>query len=330
MPVMGWEDDEAQRERDAVYGLELVPDSDDDAGIHGNPAVAVEQRETLANDSVRRIPRVLRIVGALAAAAALTVAVWPSSGSKPAPAPLRIHLAGATLKPSGRITTLTLLLANDATSSASVDEADIQDADGRRLGTDRRWPAGDIPAGSTLAVDIAVPYVCDTHSPQRVPVRLHVSVSSPLLPSAPRELSYPVDPATWQEFEHFQAGVCDSAPSAVEVGPVSIAGAQPANHSVRILTAISVGEPLTLDGVFALNPAFQVTADPQAPYTVPATGWQPIATTWRVPDCASMTGHWDARQALVLAYEGPTGGTSLIVPLPPNVVSQLAAIACPS
>jgi hypothetical protein len=259
------------------------------------------------------------------------VALWPSARPKATPAPtgIPIHVAGATLKPSGRMTTLTMLLANDATSSASIDDADIRDADGRRIGTERRWPAGDIAAGSTLAVDIAVPYVCDTHSPQHVPVTLHVSISSPLHPGGLWELIYPVDPWTWQAFEHFQSGVCDSAAQgAVKIGGVSVAGVQREAHSVTLVTEISVKEPLTLDAVFTTNPALRVSSDPQPPLTVPAGGWQALVTTWQVPDCAAMAGRWGDEQALVLAYEGPVGGTSLTVALPGDVVQEVEAVGC--
>ncbi|NUR58607.1 MAG: hypothetical protein HOV87_07945 [Catenulispora sp.] len=334
---MAWEDD-PQGDQDGVYGLELVQEGKDwaedeesaEAGSRRNPEATVEQRETIVGSTARQLPRILRVAGLVAVVVGFTIALWPSAGSKQAPAPLRIRVAGTTLAPSGRITTLTMILANDATSSASVDEADIRDADGHRIGDDRRWPAGDIPAGSTLSLDIAVPYTCDTHLQQHMPVTLHVSVASAPRTDPPRELTYPVDPRTWQEFEHFQSGVCSSAASKVEVGPVSITDLEPATHSIKVRTDVSVHEPLTLDDITATNEAVQVTADPRPPLTLPATGWQPITTTWRVPDCASMAGHWGDRQELVFAYEGPLGGTSLTVPLPDDVVAQFAATACPS
>lgn len=329
MPGMTWGDD-ANRDQDGVYGLEFLPENGDEPPTATTRGLRTEQAEAIGDDRSRRIPRALRIVGLLAVVAAFAVALWPTAGSKPAPAPLRIRLAGAELAPAGRITTLTLVLANDASSVASVGEAEIRDADGRRIGSDRSWPAGDIPAGSTLAVDIPVPYVCDTHLPPRLPVALHVSVTTPHVAGPPRDLSYQVDAQTWQKFEDYQSGICDSgASAAVKVGTISVAGTDRASHSVKILTQLSVAEPLTVDRISAANQAFQVTADPEPPLILPAGGWQAVTTTWQVPDCRSAADQWTRKQALLLAYEGPTGGTSVSIDLPPDVVAQLAATTCP-
>jgi hypothetical protein len=338
--------DDADRDQDGVYGLELVPEAGDESEPPAGREPRAERRETsrgtsqetkretnqetIGSDRARQFPRTLRIVGLLAIAVALTITLWPTAGSKPAPAPVQIRVAGTALTPSGRITTLTLVLANDAQSSASVGRAEIQDADGRHIGSDRLWPAGDIPAGSTLAVDIPVPYACDTHIPQRLPIALHVSVSSPLDPGAAKDLAYPLDAQTWQRFEHYQSGICDSGDSAaVKIGAISVVGTDPATHSVQILTPVSVAEPLTVDGIFAAYQAFRVTADPEPPLTLPASGWQPITTTWQVRDCRTMADQGTKKQVLLLAYEGPTGGTSVAISLPENVVAQLAATACP-
>lgn len=328
---MAWEDD-AQPDQDGIYGLELIPETGDEAGTQAAGDVRSEQRETIGTETAHRLPRTMRYAGLLAIAAAFTIALWPSAGSKPtpSPSPTRIRVAAADLAPSGRITTLTLLLANDAPSPASIDAAEIRDADGRLIGSDRQWPAGDIPPGSTLAIDIPVPYACDTHIPQRLPVALHVSVSSPVHPDAPQSLSYPLDTPTWQKFERYQSGICDAAASAaVRIGAISVAGTNSETHALKVLVPISVGEPLMIDRISASNQALRVTADPPSPLTLPATGWQTIATTWHVTDCASMADRWNQTQSLMLAYEGPTGGTSLVIPLPADVVSQLSAAACP-
>jgi hypothetical protein len=334
MPDMAWDDDtqddDAQRDQDRIYGLELIPENGDEAASPATRDAKAEQRETIGTDTAHRLPRTLRLAGLLAIAVAFTIALWPTTKSKPSPSPTRIRVAAAVLAPSGRITTLTLVLANDAPSPASIGEAEIEDADGRLIASDRQWPAGDIPPGSTLAVDIPVPYACDTHIPQHLPIALHVSVSSPQQPNPPQNLSYPLDTPTWQEFEHYQSGICNSAANAaVSVGPVSVSGIDPATHSVKILTRISVNEPLMIDRISTINQAFRITTDPAAPLTLPATGWQSITTTWQVTDCKSMADQWDTTQALILAYEGPTGGSFLSIPLPEDVVTQLSATACP-
>lgn len=324
------QDSNPDSDPDGIYGLELVPDTGEEPQPDAIRGLSAAPRETISGSRARRIPRALRPVGLLVIAVAVATTLWPSPKSKPAPVDVRIRVAGAALAPSGRIATLTLVLANDAAAAASVGDAEVQDADGHRIGSDRQWPAGDIPPGSTLAVDIPVPYVCDTHLPQRLPIALHVSVSSPLDPGVLRNLSYPLDPQAWQEFERYQSGVCDAGDSAsVTVGAISVAGTDPATRSIRILVPVSVGEPLTVDGIHPANQAFRVTADPAPPLTLPAGGWQAIATTWRVPDCGLAADQWDKHQSLLLTYEGPTGGTSVRIPVPAAVVAQLSATACP-
>ncbi|NUP51286.1 MAG: hypothetical protein HOW97_28835 [Catenulispora sp.] len=324
--------DDADRdaELDGVYGLELVPDIGEEPKPDAIGGLSTAPRETIGGSRARRIPRALRPIGLLVIAAVVATALWPSPKSKPAPADVRIRVAGAALAPSGRIATLTLVLANDAAAAASVGDAEVQDADGHRIGADRQWPAGDIPPGSTLSVDIPVPYVCDTHLPQRLPIALHVSVSSPLDSGTPRNLSYPLDPQAWEKFERYQSGVCDAGgPAAVTIGAIAVAGTDPTARSVRILVPVSVGAPLTVDGIHPANQAFRVAADPAPPLSLPSSGWQVIATTWQVPDCARAADQWDKHQSLLLTYEGPTGGTSVTIPVPAAVVAQLRATACP-
>ncbi|WP_344671992.1 hypothetical protein [Catenulispora yoronensis] len=336
---MGWLED-SEHEQDGVYGLELVSEAGEEPEATtgrgtgfgtSTGGTGVERRETIGSDQARRLPRALRVVGILAVGAALTVTLWPASGPRAAkPAPADIRVAGTSLVPAGRVTTLTLVLANDTPSSASIGEAVLQDADGRRIGSNRRWPAGEIASGSTLAINIPVPYYCDTHISQRLPIALHVSVSSPLDPGRSRTLSYPLDAQVWQQFTNYQAGVCD-ATSAIGLmtGQVSVVGTNPGTRSVKVVTPVWTDVPLTVDGLFSANPALWTTDDPQPPLVLPAGGWQPLVTDWHVSDCGAMSGQWDKAQSVVLAYEGPTGGTSLVIPLPAGVVAQLSATACP-
>ncbi|NUR28975.1 MAG: hypothetical protein HOV83_24555, partial [Catenulispora sp.] len=250
--------------------------------------------------------------------------------SNPAPPDVRIRVAGTALAPSGRLATLTLLLANDAQSPASIGQAEIQDAGGHRLGADRLWPAGDIPAGSTLAVDISVPYACDTHIPQDPPLALHVSVSTPQNSGTPQFLSYPLDAQAWQQFERYQSGVCNTPEAAgAEMGTISVAGTDPATGSVKVQIELLVYYPLMIDGITATNPALLVTADPAPPFTLPSNGWQTIGATWQVPDCKAMADQWGKPPSLLIAYEGPTGGTTFTIAMPATLSAQLAATACP-
>jgi hypothetical protein len=334
MTAMAWGDDE-ERDQDGVYGIELIVETGGETGSRAFRELDAGRRETIGGHGARRLPRILRVVGLLAALVTVTIAVWPSgTGPKPAPpAAVRIRVAGTRLAPTSHDATLTLVLANDAPSSASVGEAEILDAAGRRIGAHREWPAGDIAAGSTLAVDIPVPYVCDAVIPRQIdlPVALHVSVSSALDPSALQHLSYPLDAQAWQNFEQYQSGACDSANSTtVKVGAISVAGTDPAARSIKILIPVSASRALTVYGIFATNQAFRAISDPAPPLPLPSSGPRSIAMTLKVSDCGSMAGQWDKNEFLILSYEGPAGGTSVTVSLPAPVIAQLAATACPA
>ncbi|MEZ0113474.1 hypothetical protein ABH920_007504 [Catenulispora sp. EB89] len=212
--------------------VELV---DDDAALPGDgPRVAAADRETIGLDGrrpwhIRRLPRGVRIAGALAAVAALTVVAWPTPRSHhPTPSPQPTSVAGNADLTMVRITGTTLTsdsgagnavlgleLANGATSPLDIVTADVFDATGTRIGTTSTWPPGTIAADSARSLPMTLPFECDSIAV--LPLTIRYSVGAPQDPTMRHSYDVPLAGAVWDRFSHDQAAHCRSGTNDVYV-----------------------------------------------------------------------------------------------------------------
>ncbi|WP_194916166.1 hypothetical protein [Catenulispora rubra] len=318
--------------------FELVAELiDDDAVLPGDsPRIAAADRETIGADGrrpwhIRRLPRGLRIAGALAAVAALTVVAWPTPRVHhptpiPSPQPTHVAVNADLAKVSITGTTLTsdagagsavlgLELANGAASQLDIVTADVFDGSGARIGTTSAWPPGTIAAGSALSLPMTLPFTCD--SIPVLPITIRYSVGSPQDTNIRHIYVSPLAGHTWDVFSHEQAAHCASATDNVYVASVDTTQRP---HTVSTgpgfdltFTFDSLGEvPWSVDGIISQSPEITVTST-DTPLTV-APGRSGTATIHvHFPSCTAprtWTADWGLLRFTARAAAAGTPATS--------------------
>lgn len=286
--------------------VELV---DDDAALPGDgPRIAAADRETIGVDGrrprrIRHLPRGLRVAGALAAVAALTVVAWPTPRiHHPAPSPqptsvavnadlAKVRITGTTLTTDDGAgnAVLGLELANGATSPLAIVTADVFDATGARIGTASTWPPGTIAAGSALTVPMTLPFGC---APVPVlPITIRYSVGSPQDTNMRHSYVSPLAGYIWDLFSHEQAAHCAAGTNDVYVASVDTTQ-RPRNASTGpgfdlTFTFEAVGDARwSVDGIASESPDITVTST-DTPLTL-TPGRSSTATIHvRFPSCTA-------------------------------------------
>ncbi|NUP50521.1 MAG: hypothetical protein HOW97_24900 [Catenulispora sp.] len=371
---MGWDRGDADRggasepppfADAAPIEVELV---DDDAySLPDDTAnMAIAGAETIGGGSARRsrflqAPRTLRVLGTLAAAAALTVAVWPSPNAGPQAAPrpapqtptqtstpsvvntdlYKVNVAGTSLVQDYRDHAIMgLELANDATTRLTVVNAEVWDAVQTRLGYSATWPAGDVAPGTTKSVQMDLPYSCGVlRTTPVLPVTIRYSVSTPDDLSISHNYEYPVTAAAWEAFMQARAGLCTGPAGGVFAVSSAIVPPSGSYHgrfeTDLMLTMDSVGRPgWTLVGVTAAVPGVSVTSD-DLPVTLAPGQSVPVRTHWQFADCMTTPRDDDGLSAVEVRTRpagAPVDGSAdqqLMVYLRPELMARMMQASCP-
>ncbi|MFD0632888.1 hypothetical protein ACFQ9X_16195 [Catenulispora yoronensis] len=287
---------------------DIIPDA---------PNTAASGTETIRGGSTTwarlvRLPRALRVVGALAAVAALSIALWPNgartqsgahSGTPSAPATStaqQSEVSGDIYKVRVASTELTqdfrdhavmdLELANDAHTALSVVNAEVWDSVQTRIGFSSNWPAGDLAPAQATSVPIELPYSCGVLQPTPVlPVTIRYSVSTSQDPTISHNYEYPLSQVVWDEFMRARAGLCTGPAGGVFATSVDLApttGGYRDSDSVDLtLTMDAVGRPgWNLEALTSSIPGATVTTA-SLPAALSAGQSVAVLTHWRFTAC---------------------------------------------
>jgi hypothetical protein len=346
----------------ASIEVELVADEPLPAG---GPAAAASGLETIGGDArgrsrTNRLPRVLKIAGALLAAAALAVAVWPTPARRqaaphPVPTPsavnidlYKVQITGTSLdaEENGDHAVMGLELTNHAPDGVSVVSAELWDAIGTRLGYTTLWPAGAVGPRSTVRVPVLLTYTCDTFGQAPVlPLSIRYSVSSPQNLNVQHDYSSPLDGGVWNSFTHLEAAHCGQNTDSVFVSAIDTTqGGEDPN--------VDPGERNSFDLTFT----FQTAGT--APWSLDAIGDAPsglavttadlplalgpgqagsVTTHWRISDCDSPP-TWDSGGGVLEIRArmngpapggvGPTSDQRSEIVLHSELLARMVRIAC--
>lgn len=373
---MGWDRGDAGRSgapeahppADAApIEVELV-DEDAFSLPDDTPNMTVGGAETIGGGSARRsrflqAPRTLRVLGTLAAAAALTIAVWPSPNAGPQAAPqpspqtatpaqtstpsmvnadlYKVDVAGTSLVQDYRDHAIMgLELANDASTRLTVVNAEVWDAVQTRLGYSATWPAGDVAPGTTKSVQMDLPYSCGAlRTTPVLPVTIRYSVSTPDDLSISHNYEYPVTAAAWDAFMQARAGLCKGPAGGVFAVSAAIVPPSGRYHgrfeTDLMLTMDSVGRPgWTLVDVTAAVPAVTVTSD-DLPVALTPGQSEAVRTHWQFADCMTAPRNDDGLSAVEVRTRpagAPADGSAdqqLMVYLRPELMTRMMQASCP-
>jgi hypothetical protein len=294
----------------APIEVELVAD---EALPADGPDAAASALETIrgkgGRSGIARLPRALKLAGALAAAAALVVAVWPTparrqAAPRPVPTPSQmdaglseVRLAGTTVRTDDGAghAVLELKLANDAPTRLSVDTVELWDAAGTRIGYTAQWPAGEVGPDSVVFVPVTLSYACDGYGQAPVlPLSIRYSVSPPQDPNIRHDYSLPVVGGNWDTFVNGQAAHCGGGTNSVFVSAIDTAqtrkdpNVDPAGRYSFDLTFTfqAVGTaPWSLDSIGPAPRGFTITTA-DLPLALGPGQSGSITTHWRIAGCA--------------------------------------------
>ncbi|MEY9861933.1 hypothetical protein ABH935_007576 [Catenulispora sp. GAS73] len=341
--------------------LEIVVELVDDDPLPGEgPNSARSERETIDGSAYAglrfgRLPRPVRILGVLAAAGALTVAAWPTSGRReaapqPIPTPsqvnvdlYKVRLGSTTLEASDGAdhAVLGLELTNNATAPLEVVSAEIWDAVGTRIGSASVWPAEGMNAGSTVSVPVTLPYACDdlTYLPV-LPLTIRYSVSTPQNPDAGHDYAYPLTGGLWDTYMRQRAAQCAGpgsqiAATAIDTTQPIGAPSDPQGFDLAFTIEAAGTTEWIVDKVASTASDVVITGD-GLPAVVDPGQTTHVSTHWHLDDCARMP-QWDESIIGVeftahLKNAAPGHGTStqqvFIAQLRPGLVTEMLQVAC--
>jgi hypothetical protein len=341
--------------------LEIVIELVDDDPLPGDgPNSARSERETIGGSAdigsrISRLPRAVRVAGMLAAAVALTVAAWPTTGAnqatpQPVPAPsqvnvdlYKVRLGSTTLdaEDGADHAVLGLELTNNATAPLEVVSAELWDAVGTRIGSASVWPAEGLTAGSTMSVPVTLPYACDefTYLPV-LPLTIRYSVSTPQNPDAGHDYAYPLTSALWDTYMRQRTMQCakpDSEITATAIDTTQPIGApsDPQGFDLSFTIEAAGTTEWSVDKVASTGSDVVITGD-ALPVAVTSGQTAHVGTHWHLDDCARMP-HWNESMTGVeftahlknpAAGHGAPAQQVFIAQLRPGLVAEMLQVAC--
>ncbi|GAA1970162.1 hypothetical protein [Catenulispora subtropica] len=343
----------------APIEVELV---EEDVLPEAAPNTAASGLETIGGgfagpSRLLRVPRALRVLGALAAVAGLTIALWPAPGGRPAAKPpvpqttvtiqppvnvdlYKVRVSGTTLSQDYRDhAVMGLALANESSSQLTVVTAELWDALGTRLGSSASWPAGYVLPRTSETLPLELPYSCGVPWTTPVlPVTIRYSVSTPEDMTVSHNYEYPLDQPILDAFIQARAGLCTGPAGGVFATSVDMVR-QVGDHHDRhgfdlMITVDAAGAPdWTVRAISADIPGVTVTS-PDLPIALTTARSAQIRAHWTYADCVSPPQWGDGFSAIQLtarpagAPATGSGDQHLMVYLRPELLTKMLQAAC--
>lgn len=327
--------DEAARDEAVTGGRTNAVSGSETVGLGGrNRVTELYQR---AAERIARLPLASRVVGIAAVLLALSAALWLKAANAPEPPPpLRLRLQAVSFTPirEGNGLSVSILLHNDAATSAVLYRSTIA-IDGLQAGQTRDWPLGAVSAGTAFAYGFALPFDCGTSSPHlKVTPRLdanHLAVEAAGSDGVHRQVQLPLTIDPWKDFAKARNDYCAGATArdVLITYEGDRAPADTTDHTFRIVLSVqnSGTDPLPISGVNSEAQALDLQPE-NVPTTVAAGTTGVLFVTVLVDDCAQAEQATATPYATVYLSTMREGPRFVAVPLPADAIEAQIHEAC--